>query len=112
MSAYHIAERTNWLIRPPERRHCLDVIRMGKHVDRLDLLDRIATVAQDAEIAGERRGVARHVYQPLGMALDQRLGNLRCAADSRRIDYQSGGSRIRQLTQRMFYFRGDEADVV
>src|SRR5689334_8696492 len=40
---------------------CFDVERLGKKVDRRDTCDSVAGPAEDAQIAGERGGIARNV---------------------------------------------------
>ena len=49
-----------------ERGHALDVISLRKHVQRLDFVQLVAAVDQDAQVAGQGAWVARDVHDALG----------------------------------------------
>src|SRR5262249_16670743 len=73
----------------PERRHALDVVRLRKHVERLDLLELVATVDQNAQVAGQGTRVARDIDHARRPRLEQCVQYLGVAPDARGIqDYR------------------------
>ncbi len=80
-----------------EERHRLDVVRLREHVDGCDALEAVAVLAQLRPVAGQRRGVARHVDEAVGAEGGGTLQRLAGHARARRIDDHHGWTLGRSL---------------
>src|SRR5216684_6990676 len=71
---------------PLEQRHALDVMRLGEHVDGPDPAQLPSRLDQFGRVGRERRGVARHVDDPLGRGFDDPMDDLLGEARAGRVD--------------------------